>query len=146
MGKTGLNVTKDCTKCGESKHSSHFWKDKTKPSGLHSQCKPCAKEVRKKNYCPKRAKGWKLKEKYSITLDKFESMYEDQGGLCKVCNDSERSEEGLCVDHCHTTGTVRGLLCSGCNKALGLLSENADYMINLIEYTRICDEVRKDTH
>lgn len=136
MDEIGPIVIKKCTKCDVEKELKDFWKDVTKPSGRHSQCIGCARHTRKKNYCPKRSKRWALKQKYDMTLEDYDFMFIKQGGVCKVCKDPERSKDRLCVDHCHTTGNVRSLLCSGCNKAFGLLDENVDYMSRLIHYKR----------
>jgi hypothetical protein len=50
----------------------------------------------------------------------FEAMYFDQNGECAV---ESCVREAKCVDHCHTTGRVRGLLCQGCNVAIGFLED-----------------------
>ena len=64
--------------------------------------------------------GANLKQKYGITVEIYESMVREQGGLCELC-----SEPGpLVVDHDHATGAVRALLCHGCNSGLGLLRDD----------------------
>ncbi|WYW04331.1 endonuclease VII [Pseudomonas phage vB_PpuP-Kurepalu-1] len=44
-----------------------------------------------------------------------------QGGRCALCN---RVPKTPCLDHCHSNGWVRGVLCSGCNAMLGKLENN----------------------
>jgi hypothetical protein len=51
-------------------------------------------------------------------------MVAQQNGVCAICREPEREERSLSVDHCHLTGRVRSLLCSGCNKAIGFLRES----------------------
>lgn len=64
---------------------------------------------------------WKLKNEYGITLCEYEAMLEQQNGLCAIC---QNRMDKVCIDHCHTSGKVRGLLCDNCNKAIGLLKDN----------------------
>jgi hypothetical protein len=72
-------------------------------------------------------------KRYNITADEYWQMFEEQNGVCKVCNE-EPGDKKLAVDHCHDTGEVRGLLCSRCNTALGLLREDKNIMKSLMEY------------
>lgn len=117
---------KTCTKCGEHKLNSEF-------SGRKVECKSCQREYANKNY-RERPKGyWKntnLLRNYGITLEQYEQMLDDQGGHCLVCDKTT----DLCVDHCHTTNKVRGILCRHHNSALGLVNENIDVMKKLIKY------------
>lgn len=63
---------------------------------------------------------------YGISPEEYNSLVLGQDGKCAVCHKPEGTSrrERLCVDHDHDTGKVRGLLCSGCNVALGLLEED----------------------
>lgn len=54
---------------------------------------------------------------YGITADDYEELLKRQGGKCAICRARPRSKR-LAVDHNHTTGEVRGLLCSRCNHDL----------------------------
>lgn len=76
-----------------------------------------------------------LKTDFGITLDDFYKMMEDQNGLCKICN--KPSPFTLAVDHCHNTGIIRGLLCINCNRALGLISEEKQTLLNMVEYLKL---------
>ena len=66
-----------------------------------------------------------LQEKYGLTVAQYEAMHRRQGGKCKVCREPEKTNARLAVDHCHTTGRVRGLLCKSCNWGIGLLKDDA---------------------
>jgi hypothetical protein len=59
--------------------------------------------------------------KYGITANDFEWMVIQQGGRCVTC---QRSDQKLCIDHDHTTGRVRGLLCNQCNLTLGHMEQH----------------------
>lgn len=74
-----------------------------------------------------------LKKAYGLTEQAYENMYSAQNGKCAVCGRSEEHRR-LSVDHDHSTGKVRSLLCSRCNSALGLLSESVETIQSLKEY------------
>jgi hypothetical protein len=53
---------------------------------------------------------------YGITPDEYWAIYEYQGGKCYICERATGVRKRLSVDHCHETGIIRGLLCTGCNR------------------------------
>jgi recombination endonuclease VII len=63
-----------------------------------------------------------LTSKYGITRDDFAAMLEQQHNACGICERPFTRKP--CVDHCHVTGLVRGLLCGGCNSGIGHLQDN----------------------
>ena len=76
---------------------------------------------------------------YGITLDDYNRMFEEQNGVCKICHETcdhpQRRKSGtLSIDHCHTTGKVRGLLCNQCNSLLGWARDNINTLQKAIEY------------
>ncbi len=88
---------------------------------------------------PTKANAQSRKSKYGITEEEFQKLLTLQGGVCACCGRPEISIQynklrSLSVDHDHRTGRVRGLLCSKCNTALGLLDENIDKCYMLINY------------
>lgn len=124
---------KKCSKCGEHKAVSEFYKDKTKADGLRCSCKGCQGAHQKKAYAT--IKGRNLKRLYGITLEEYEAMLLKQGGVCAICGLTERVEgRALAVDHCHATGAVRGLLCSACNIALGKFEDDTERLRKAITY------------
>lgn len=70
--------------------------------------------------CPIKRRDENLRYKYGVTLDWYNAQYEKQKGACAICG---AEQDTLCVDHCHSTGKVRGLLCSECNKGLGAFGD-----------------------
>jgi Recombination endonuclease VII len=62
-------------------------------------------------------------QRYGIGIEDYDRMLVEQGGVCKICKRARASLNTkfrfFCVDHCHETGRVRGLLCVKCNGALG---------------------------
>ena len=79
-------------------------------------------------------KSHKLSKSYGISLDEYCSMLDSQGGVCAICKEKCKSGRRLSVDHDHRTGSIRGLLCSRCNTAIGLLRDNIDLFFRSIDY------------
>lgn len=97
------------------------------------------KEYNKRN--ARRIRGMKLKTEYwpeltwEQALDKYEEIKASQGGGCAICKRPEtRKGKDLAVDHCHDTGVVRGLLCNGCNRGLGLLGDTVGKVTEAVKY------------
>jgi hypothetical protein len=76
-----------------------------------------------------------LLRRYNITLDEYNQILSNQDNKCAICK-KEQSTNGraLHVDHCHTTGTVRGLLCYECNSLLGYARDNATILNQAVQY------------
>lgn len=89
---------------------------------------PITKKVR-----PKIAKAYWLKREYGISIEEYEDLLDEYNHKCGVC----LSPNKLCVDHDHANGRVRGILCSDCNMALGLLKDNPTSILKLYQYLRI---------
>jgi hypothetical protein len=82
-----------------------------------------------KNKDKRREQG--LKRKYGITVSARDALIERQGGVCPICLGVPTD-----VDHNHSTGAVRGVLCSNCNKALGLLYDNPESLERAVLYLK----------
>lgn len=91
-----------------------------------------ANSYKKRN--PLVAKGIKLKRHYGITTDTYYSMLSNQNGVCKICKLTCNTGRELCVDHCHKTGKIRGLLCVRCNNGLGYFQDSLDNLEAAKEY------------
>lgn len=76
-----------------------------------------------------------LKKKYKLSLEEFKNLILLQNSRCLIC-EVVFSSDKLVVDHCHTSGTVRGLLCNNCNMALGLIHENLRTAEGLVKFIR----------
>jgi hypothetical protein len=72
----------------------------------------------------------KMRERlYGVKDHEFIEMWESQEGLCKICgNEMTISRIGYAIDHCHSTLNIRGLLCSPCNKGLGMFRDNPELL------------------
>jgi hypothetical protein len=77
------------------------------------------KERNRQNYAKRPGARGRLKWTYGITAEDYDAMFTAQGGRCAACGGPPRKDRPLCVDHCHTTKAVRGLLCDSCNICAG---------------------------
>lgn len=118
------------------------------------QCKSCgaeheqsSREIQRnqksmscKNYRPPNWTGLekadvRVRHVYGITLEQYHQMLADQNYRCAICGQEDEVEgRKLAIDHCHTTGKVRGLLCGKCNRGLGLFYDNSKLLQNAISY------------
>ena len=102
---------------------------------LHS-----SKTGKLRNTCKNCRRDQQLVRIYGITADEYNARLESQKGVCAICGtDSptttqEDTHKHLFVDHCHTSGAVRGLLCSSCNTGLGLFKDNPERLKAAIQY------------
>ncbi len=136
---------KRCRTCGEEKPLSDFYVAASCVGGRKPDCKSCKPRAHNKTYAelrkersdalrkarhannPLARKDASLRAKYGITLEDKRTMYIDQNGRCAICK--EGYDFGvLFVDHCHTQGHVRALLCNRCNAGIGSLQENPDLL------------------
>ena len=78
-----------------------------------------------------------LKVRYGITDDDYRTMLASQGGGCAICKTTEPGNgksDWFDVDHCHTTGKVRSLLCRNCNVTVGVVEKKADLIKKIHDY------------
>ena len=111
---------KSCTKCGRSKPVTEFNKHKSAKDGRNSWCKACTNDNR-------------LLRTYGINNDQYLQLLEEQNYACKLCGGQPRRDR-FDIDHCHTTGKVRGLLCEHCNRGLGCFKDNPTLLMTAINY------------
>lgn len=139
--------TKICKKCKKEKSLSDFYKDSSKKDGLQNKCKECCKKYyqshkkqhkktmanwRKMN--PVAIKKHQLTTRYKIPKNKIEDVYKKVvNGQCMICGAKAR-ERSLHVDHDHSTGKIRGVLCVLCNSGIGKLKESKEILLKAITY------------
>jgi hypothetical protein len=135
-------TTNICHKCLKKRDKDAFGKYSYWYRGLNPEAKQHIEyKARTCNYCV-------IAMTYNTPLDWYEKKLEEQQGLCAICRKPEVAKTGkgkvkqLCVDHDHTTGEVRGILCTKCNSALGLLKESLFNINNLYNYIQVY-KVRK---
>jgi hypothetical protein len=123
-----------CPDCGES-DIQKFYLDKTgrRTNARCQQCHKARNTVRwqSKDIMEKRSAR---AVKYGLTPEEFLALYEKYDSKCAICRNEPTTLRGLHVDHCHTTGKVRGLLCHGCNVGIGSLRDDVVLMRKAIAY------------
>jgi hypothetical protein len=145
-----------CVKCTLSRNDSEYIKNYSKTEKARNRIKEYMKEyaadgkvseVNKKYYRKNTDKIQKyyhnnrdtwfksVVKRYGITLEEYRKLHEAQDGRCAICNIAEiELSKRMHIDHCHTTGVVRGLLCHHCNTGIGLFKENIEIMRKAMEY------------
>jgi hypothetical protein len=101
----------------------------------------CAKacRARAKNRDPEDTRWQKVKFHYGITKEKYATMLDKQGGKCAICRRFP-GKQHLQIDHNHTTGAVRGLLCRTCNAGLGQFFDDQAILQSAILYLGFYDQ------
>jgi copper chaperone CopZ len=95
---------------------------------------------------PEKLRAKSMRKKYGISIAEYDFLLlkqEDQCGICKRHKSSFTIR--LCIDHNHSTGKIRGLLCSNCNRGLGLFQDRADWLRNAANYLDISDGKMSET-
>lgn len=85
--------------------------------------------------------GVSISKQYGISKAEYQTILSKQNGACAICKSGETSIcnrsnkiRRLTVDHCHTTGKIRGILCSRCNRALGFFKDDIENLHSAIKY------------
>lgn len=130
-----------CNICNLEKPKSSFVKRLNRKKGIQAYCKDCHNVRRKKNYSTKYMRNYDLVKNYGITSEHYNQLSLNQNNSCGICNIhiskiNKKHKKYLCVDHCHKTGVIRGLLCDSCNRGIGLLKDNTGILKNAIKYLR----------
>src|ERR1035437_4792645 len=129
---------KTCTICHVTKQAVDFYVRSDGAGRPRSACKACELELRKTGRLgnldkvrlqeKKRPVGQEraahLRRSYNMTQAQYEAMSADQADVCYICWNPPVPGRVLCVDHDHTTGAVRALLCDTCNVMLGRARDN----------------------
>ena len=116
-----------CSGCSTIKEFKYFWRNNTS-TGYTSKCIECDKK-RKKNstklsYIKEAAK------RYNISVEEYNKIIADNPN-CMICKEGLQTPN---IDHCHTTGKVRGVLCKKCNSGLGFFKDNQNILNEAILY------------
>jgi len=93
-----------------------------------------ARAYRAKN--PDKWRSVNLKKTYGITLDQFNDLFRWQDSKCAVCRAESTTGKNWHVDHCHSTGHIRGILCHNCNLMIGHARDNPETLLAAVEYLK----------
>lgn len=84
--------------------------------------------------CKAASSVYQRSRNYGISRTQYDELLTAQHGTCAACGQVPANQRGFHVDHDHETGAVRGLLCMGCNVALGHLGDSVDRILALLLY------------
>lgn len=139
-----LNGYKACGRCKQMLPLTSYWKNSTRSDGLQHHCKDCKRETWKSPSSRTAEKQWEYKISYyfGLTSEAYSNLLNSQDGVCAICKRSETNHykgklRRLAIDHDHSDGRVRGLLCSNCNTALGKFEDNIEWLQAAIRYLQI---------
>ena len=150
---------KKCRICNHIKPVTSFFKNgfrrKDGTSGTRNECKACSNRTHKEyveenreklnaymksRYTPQeqnRIREYGLNRMYGLSTDDYQSLLNKQRNGCAICKRSpDDNRRPLDVDHSHTTGKIRGLLCMRCNRAMGMFQDNPKILIKAAQYLR----------
>lgn len=139
MKTTTLLTTKICKRCKTDKALEDFARGRS--NGSHAWCKSCMaeyqityKEKKGRDYF----KNYNYMAQYGITLEEAKELLVSQSNACALCEKEVSWLPGFSasahVDHCHSTGKVRGILCGSCNTALGKLGDSVQSITKVLKY------------
>ncbi|MEV4438520.1 endonuclease VII domain-containing protein [Streptomyces sp. NPDC049577] len=128
-----------CSKCSQAQPATEFYVVR-KTGKRRDWCRTCVKSYNaewqraNKDRVARTQRRSKLKLKYGLTELEWERTLDTQGGGCAICGAQPHPKQGIAVDHCHTTGRVRGILCSKCNRALGYFRDDVERLLRAATY------------
>ena len=129
-----------CRTCDTDKPLVEFTRSSACRSGYLFRCKSCTAAAARARYIVMGGRAAQraaqLKRDYGLAPEDFDEILKSQDGVCALCDaPPSRGDMGtLHVDHDHTTGEIRGLLCGRCNRALGLLQDKPELLREAIRY------------
>ena len=150
-------MSKACTKCGETKSVSEFYRCKSKRDGYQTSCKACARDYVRKiratnpEKVKEQRKQWGINNRWnraltqsrtaakkreyilcSATAEELKAAFTGKCDLCG-CPEMECTTQ-LHMDHDHETGEFRGFLCARCNIGIGHFRDSEELLIDALHY------------
>lgn len=131
------NKKRLCKKCGIEHPLTNFYikfnKGNLNSYRFNSSCKSCGNALTKNR--TKYQRKYNLNKKFNLTIEQYNSILISQNNTCAICGvDAKLQNKKLAVDHNHSTGNIRGLLCSSCNTGIGLLKDDIKVLNSAIKY------------
>ena len=133
-----VEAIKRCTNCGSDRPLSAYSRSKTGACGRTSACKECHRGYSRewaKTRRPQvqiRTARQRRAQKYGLRLEQLEALLEASG--CEACGKHLGTDSDKRIDHRHSDGAVRGVLCDRCNRSLGLCDESPAVLLGICQY------------
>ena len=133
--------TRTCIGCKETYPltKEFFWSNGR--NYLKTKCKKCGAIDKRKWIIKNKERASRiflrsnLKQSFGLTEDDYYNMVKEQSNKCAICGRTPFGKnKRLCVDHNHSTGKVRGLLCQKCNRGLGCFGDDLDTLKVATQY------------
>ena len=103
----------------------------------HVAAKAKEYRIRQKDHLKFVSRRSHLRREYGMTVTDYENLFKAQQGKCAICGTTDPFPSPcLCVDHCHRTGVVRGLLCFNCNISIGRMNDDPALLLAAIRYLK----------
>ena len=130
-------LTKVCCICKTDLPKTDFRFHPQTRDNRNSWCMRCESE---------NSRWWHLAKKYNLSRERYTEILRQQGGLCPICgcNLGTVRVKRPCVDHCHKTQTVRGIICHNCNICIGMAKDNPERLRRAAEYVEAHNRVSND--
>jgi len=113
---------------GHEKSADNLYVYTTKRGKTYGFCRAC-RAVRREGH-REWHRDYMLMRRYQLTRQERSDILVSQDGLCAICY----TRPAIAVDHDHETGKVRGMLCKGCNTAIGVIGDTPEALENVLEY------------
>ena len=130
-----------CSACGTVKAFAEFHAQQGKANNLRAHCKDCRNKQYSKQYATDAGRrlaqtiSWRSQGIKGMSVERYEAMLAEQSGGCAICGATEEANgRRLCVDHDHSSGEVRALLCDSCNVGLGRFNDNPKLVRRALNY------------
>jgi hypothetical protein len=145
FGKKGNGYQSYCVRCRRIKQKEWVEANPERMQRRRDRAKQWAKDNpekkrkhgldwKKRNIESVREKGfaYHIEKTYGLSVDEYNKILENQNALCAICKENKK----LWIDHNHSTGTVRGLLCPSCNSLIGYLETYEHLLTKAVQYLK----------
>ena len=136
---------KQCKACDKTLDLKMFPRSKTSRTGYFSYCIDCRKLINRKadekRWSTQREKlilqrrNANYRKNFGITVHQYDLLLNSQKGVCAICFRNE-DKKMLHVDHDHSSGIVRGILCENCNRGIGMFKDDIKLLASAINYLK----------
>lgn len=106
-----------------------FYGRKAKRNGMTGTCIECDNSATRIRWATKYRN-----KKYNLPPDGYAHLMDQSNSCCYICGANGITEKRLCIEHDHTTRSVRGLCCNQCNTGISMFQDKPDLLIQAAEY------------